>query len=201
MANRSTTRGQAAESGSAEPDRDCTRYIASFWFDDPELWFAQFESQTAYSGITDTQNYGLVAKLDSQTIREVADIVGNPPEKDRYATLKGELIGRLSSSRQEKIRRLLEKEEIGDRSPSKFLRHLKALAGSSTTDEFLGTIWMGRLSPALRPILTVLSPPLEKVAAVADRVYGTLPQASSAPTVGEASSSNGELADMRREMQ
>ena len=152
MANRSTTRGQAAESGSAEPDRDCTRYIASFWFDDPELWFAQFESQTAYSGITDTQKYGLViAKLDSQTIREVADIVGNPPEKDRYATLKGELIGRLSSSRQEKIRRLLEKEEIGDRSPSKFLRHLKALAGSSTTDEFLGTIWMGPPAPGATP--------------------------------------------------
>ena len=202
MANRSTTRGQAAESGSAEPDRDCARYMASFWPDDPELWFAQFESQTG--GITDSQRYSLVlAKLDSRTIREVVDIIGNPPEKDRYATLKGELIGRLSSSRQEKIRQLLEKEEIGDRSPSKFLRHLKALAGSSTTDEFLATIWMGRLPPSLRPILTVLSPdlPLEKVAAVADRAYRALPQAPSAPTVEEASSSsNSELAEVWREL-
>ena len=201
MANRSATRGQAAESGSVEPD--CARYMASFWPDDPELWFAQLESQTG--GLTDSQRYNLVlAKLDSRTIREVADVIANPPEKDRYAAVKGELIGRLSSTRQEKIRQLLEKEEIGDRSPSKFLRHLKALAGSSTTDEFLATIWMGRLPPSLRPILTVLSPdlPLDKVAAVvADRVYRALPQAPSAPTVEEASaSSNSELAEVRREL-
>ena len=200
MANRSATRGQAAESGSVEPD--CARYMASFWPDDPELWFAQLESQTG--GLTDSQRYNLVlAKLDSRTIREVADVIANPPEKDRYAAVKGELIGRLSSTRQEKIRQLLEKEEIGDRSPSKFLRHLKALAGSSTTDEFLETIWMRRLPPSLRPILTVLSPdlPLDKVAAVADRVYKELPQAPSAPAIEEASSSsNSELAEVRREL-
>ena len=82
MANRNTTRAQTAESVNAEPDIDYTRYIASFWPDGPELWFSQFEARTAYGGITDIMRYGLViAKLDAQTINEVSDIVGNPPEK------------------------------------------------------------------------------------------------------------------------
>ena len=61
---------------------------------------------------------------------------------------------------------------------------------------------MSRLPPTLRPILTALSPDLslEKATAIADRVYEILPQVPSALTIGEASSSNSEFADMRREM-
>lgn len=39
----------------------------------------------------------------------------NPPAEGAYETLKSELVKRLSLSQEHKTRRLLEREEIGDR--------------------------------------------------------------------------------------
>ena len=43
------------------------------------------------------------------------------------------------------MKQLLTHEEIGDRRPSQFLRHLKNLAGPDVPDEFLKTLWTSRL--------------------------------------------------------
>ena len=47
---------------------------------------------------------------------------------------------------------LLSHEEMGDREPSQFLRHLKALA-PDVPDDFLRTIWASRLPPHVQAIL------------------------------------------------
>lgn len=65
----------------------------------------------------------------------------------------------------------MEDEEIGDRTPSQFLRRVQELAGSKVQDELLRSIWAGRLPQQLRPIIATLDGPLEKMAETADHVY------------------------------
>ncbi|XP_011705737.1 PREDICTED: uncharacterized protein LOC105460940, partial [Wasmannia auropunctata] len=73
---------------------------------------------------------------------------------------------------EQRIRKLLEQEEIGDRKPSQFLRHLTALAGATVSTELLRTLWLGRLPPQMQAILATRSADdLEDVAEQADRIY------------------------------
>ena len=50
---------------------------------------------------------------------------------------------RLSTSREQRVRQLHSHEEIGDRKPSHFLRHLT----QDLPDDFLRTFWASRLLP------------------------------------------------------
>lgn len=106
------------------------------------------------NGITTdtTKFYYDMSQLETKYAIEVQDIFTNPPDKDKYETLKTELINRLSASQGKRIRQLLEQEEIGDRSPSQFLRHMRRLAGTTVTDEFLRTLWASRLPNMTRKL-------------------------------------------------
>lgn len=76
---------------------------------------------------------------------EMQDIFGNLLEKDKYETLKKELILRLLVSQNQRIRQLLEKEKIADGSPSQFLHRMKNLAGTTVSEDFLPVLWSGLL--------------------------------------------------------
>ncbi|KOC58672.1 hypothetical protein WH47_08639, partial [Habropoda laboriosa] len=141
-----------------------------------DLWFIQMESQFAIAGITmDSAKYHYaMSGLDFQALKEVRDIVRNPPEAGKYEKLKTELIRRLSISEEGKVRQLLAREELGDRKPSQFLRHLSNLAGTSVPESLLETIWMGGLPRNLQAILADLTDlELEKMAECADKIHKT----------------------------
>lgn len=159
-----------------------------FWPEEPALWFAQMEGQFILSNVTAdaTKFYQVIAQLDHRYAKEVKEIITNPPATNKYETLKKELINRLSASRQLKLNQLLRNEELGDRKPSQFLRHLRDLAGSDVTDEFLKTIWTGRLPTNIQTV--VASQPelkLESLADIADKVYEIAPMGP--PQVASAS--------------
>ncbi|XP_029162611.1 uncharacterized protein LOC114934136 [Nylanderia fulva] len=86
------------------------------------------------AGITvDATKFGYaLTSIGPNYTAEVRDIIMNPPAEHAYETLKTELVKRLSLSQEHKTWRLLEHEEIGDRKPSQFLRHLRGLAGNVT---------------------------------------------------------------------
>ncbi|XP_076660566.1 uncharacterized protein LOC143363921 [Halictus rubicundus] len=119
--------------------------IPPFWPEQPELWFRQIEAQFALNGITadTTKFYYILSQLEPKYAVEVQDIFINPPEANKYGTLRSELLKRLSATQGKRIRQLLEQEEIGDRTPSQFLRHMRNLAGTTVSDEFLRTLWSG----------------------------------------------------------
>lgn len=149
-----------------------------FWPEEPALWFAQMEGQFILSNVTAdaTKFYHVVAQLDHRYAKEVKDIITNPPATNKYETLKKELINRLSASRQLRLNQLLRNEELGDRKPSQFLRHLRDLAGSDVTDEFLKTIWTGRLPTNIQTVVASQSElKLENLADIADKVYEIAP--------------------------
>lgn len=75
---------------------------------------------------TEQEKYTCIANaLEPKVAVEVRDMIVTVPETNPYTTLKTQIIKRLSASQEEKTRRLLESEEIGDRKPFKFLRYLQ----------------------------------------------------------------------------
>jgi hypothetical protein len=185
--------------------------VPPFWPEEPEIWFAQVEGQFAISGITSDAtkfNY-VISQLDNKYSREVKDIIINPPVADKYGKLKAELIKRLTASNEKKIQQLLMHEELGDRKPSQFLRHLRSLAGVDVPDDFLRTIWISRLPHGIQTVLAgqPTTAVIEDLADLADRVNDL---ASSTPRVAAVASDvpssvvdeiRKEVSELRRQLQ
>ncbi|XP_076391771.1 uncharacterized protein LOC143266335 [Megachile rotundata] len=147
--------------------------VPPFWPEQPAVWFHQIEAQFVLSGVTvdSTKFYYVMSQLESKYAAEVQDIFDKPPETDKYETLKKELIRRLTASQGERIERLLAKEEMGDRTPSQFLRHMQNLAGTTVSEEFLRTLWSRRLPTMTRAIVNSQPDlPLSKLAEIADQI-------------------------------
>ena len=122
----------------------------------------------------------VVSQLNQQQAAEVEDIITSPPEQEPYDRLKAELVRRLSTSREQRVRQLLSHEEMGDRKPSQFLRHLKGLA-PDVPDDFLRTIWASRLPPHVQAILAGQTEgSLDTASHLADRICEITPQPTTA---------------------
>jgi len=128
--------------------------LPPFWPDRPAIWFAQAEAQFELPAITrQRMKFNcVVSQLNQQQAAEVENIIFSPMEHEPYDRLKAELVRRLSTSREQRVRQLPSHEEMGDRKPSQFLRHLKRLA-PDVPDEFLRTIWASRLPQHVQAIL------------------------------------------------
>lgn len=140
---------------------------------DPELWFNIVDRSFQAAGITvDATKFGYaLTAIGPKYTTEVRDIIMNPPAERAYETLKAELVKRLSASQEHKTRRLLEHEEIGDRKPSQFLRHLRGLAGNVVGDPVLRTIWLSRLPSYIQPhLVTRTADAIEQLADIADAI-------------------------------
>lgn len=149
-----------------------------FYPEKPTLWFAQLESQFALANITsDITRYNhAISSLDPIYASEVEEIIIAPPGSNKYERLKSELVKRLSASREKKVQQLLTHEELGDRKPSAFLRHLQHLAGPSVPEEFLRSIWTSRLPSSTQTITaSQAKATLEEVADLADRIHDVVP--------------------------
>ena len=75
----------------------------------------------------------------------MVDIPEEPPMERKYERMKMALIKRLSGSTSRQIRKILETEVLGDRTPSRFFRHLRSMAGKIVSEEFLKELWLSRL--------------------------------------------------------
>lgn len=183
--------------------------LPPFWADEPAVWFAQIECSFALSGVKDddTKYHYVSAQLEHRYTAEVKDILVNPPAKGKYEKLKSELIKRLSASREKELTQLLMHEELGDRRPSAFLRHLQHLAGPNIPDDFIKTVWTSRLPGNIQ--IVVASQPessLTALADLADKVHDLVPPK---PQVASADAVPGsmieklskEIAELSRQVQ
>lgn len=147
--------------------------VPPFWPEEPEIWFAQIENQFLLANITkDETKFNIVSgDLSQEYARLMKDFYTNPPKENKYDLFKAALVKRLTDSREKKTLQLLQHEDLGDRKPTQFLRHLQSLAGPNMPDEFIRTVWTSRLPTHVQTI--VASQPhssLEAVADLADRV-------------------------------
>lgn len=152
--------------------------LPPFWAEQPAIWFTQAEALFSLAGITNEHAKFLhvISQLDHRCAEELADVITCPPARDPYTTLRTELIRRLSPSKEQRIRQLLTVEEMGDRKPSQFLRHLKSLA-PDMPDDCLRSIWFSRLPHNIQAILAGQSDSsLDSAALCADRIAEVAPQ-------------------------
>lgn len=150
--------------------------IPPFWEDDPAMWFAQIEMQFIMNGVSQdtTKFYYIASTLNQKQATEVRDIILNPPESNKYEKLKTELIRRLSSSEEQKLKQLLQREEIGDRTASQFLRYIRSLANDKLPESLLKTLWISRLPTNTQGILaTIGEKSLDDMAVIADKILET----------------------------
>ena len=139
----------------------------------PEIWCSVTERLFASAGIKsdDAKFDYTIGALDNQAQMEVGDILLNPPPTGAYLKLKAELIKRFSGTQQQKTRRLLDHEELGDRKPSQFLRRLRDLGGAALTEELLRTLWTGRLPRDVQiGLVGRMDDSLDRVAEIADHL-------------------------------
>lgn len=147
--------------------------VPPFWPEEPAVWFAQIEGQFIISNITAdlTKYHYVVGQLEPQYAAEVKDVILNPPDSGRYEKLKAELIKRLSASQERKLQQLLTHEELGDRKPSQFMRHLQNLAGPTVPDHLIRQIWANRLPTHIQTIIaSQTDSALQTVAELADKI-------------------------------
>lgn len=148
-----------------------------FWPEQPAMWFVQIEAQFALHGITadNIKFFHIISQLEPKYALEVQELFSNQPDKDKYEMLKKELIRRSSASQSQRVLQLLETEEIGDRSPSQLLRHMKNLVGTIVPEDCLRTLWARRLPAMTRAAVTVRPDlPLMELAEIADRIQENL---------------------------
>lgn len=176
MATRSTIENEAFVDAADDNGGNVSRVtvkLPPFWPEEPDIWFAQADAQFRVSGIKDeaTKFYYVIAQLEHRYAREVKDLITSPPKDNMYEKLKQELIKRLSVSREQRMRQLLTHEELGDRKPSQFLRHLRTLAAGGVTDDFLRSIWSSRLPSSVQQIIASQSSVrLDELAELADKI-------------------------------
>ncbi|KOX73202.1 hypothetical protein WN51_01793 [Melipona quadrifasciata] len=185
MTTRGNTRAQANEGSSTGSSAEFK--LVPFWPERPKLWFLRAEQKFASRNITDDQSkYDHVMDcLSWQQMDEVMDIIRRPPESGKYEALKEAILRRLTESQSRKIQRLLEREDIGDRTPSEFLRYIRTQAGETVSDDFLKPLWADRLPPLTRAVLAASNVPLDQLAAIADSIEENVQRTSTVSEVKE----------------
>ncbi|KAF7264791.1 hypothetical protein GWI33_022351 [Rhynchophorus ferrugineus] len=181
--------------------------LPAFNPNDPEMWFLQVEWTLKHAGITTSaEKFEIVgAALDPIYTQEVRGLLFNPPPEaeDPFSKLKEALRECLGLSIQNRTRQLLEREEIGDRTPSQFLRRLQSLAGDAAGQDIIKVIWMSQLDPITRASIAAQqgSTKLEDLAKIADNIKDSIgswrPAGGMAPTNNSGSQLAEEFARLR----
>ena len=94
--------------------------LPTFWASQPEVWFAQAEAQFKLRKIEadETKYYYVIAALDQETASRLMDLISQPPEYDKYLTLKDCLTDTFGLNKRERAARLLHFRQLGDSKPS-----------------------------------------------------------------------------------
>ena len=75
--------------------------LPTFWTSQPAVWFAQTEAQFTLRGITTdaTKYFYVLAALDQDTATRLLDLISNPPDNEKYGTLKDRLLSTFGLNR------------------------------------------------------------------------------------------------------
>ncbi|KAJ2937844.1 hypothetical protein O0L34_g17822 [Tuta absoluta] len=128
--------------------------LPSFWQDMPRMWFAQFEAIVRPQNQGDKVKYELViSKLGKDELGYVADLLDNPPETDRYGTIKRRLMTVFEESAESQFNKLIKEMDLGQQRPTQLLMKMRELAKSTGTgDDALKNLWISRMPAYVRAI-------------------------------------------------
>ena len=183
--------------------------LPPYWPADPQIWFAQVESQFKTRNVTSqmTMYDYVVGSLSPDIATEVRDIILKTPDADQYDTLKAALIERTADSEQRRLQQLVTGEELGDRKPSQLLRRMEQLLGdqaAANTQPFLKELFLQRLPSNVRMVLasTPATATIQDLAILADKIMEvSTPPHPSPPIINAVNSDLAtELAQLKQEL-
>ena len=152
-------------------------HLPSFNRSDPQLWFIQAEEQMNVANVTEENSkYSiLVSALPPEVSCEVRDVLLHRPVVNPYTFLKARIFERLCSTLDERLKRLLQEETLGDRRPTQLLIRMQSLIseGSANIDNaVLRSLFLQRMPPHVREILAISGDEtnIERLASMADKI-------------------------------
>ncbi|XP_039313514.1 uncharacterized protein LOC120359582 [Solenopsis invicta] len=195
------------DTGSQEISRISIR-PPKFSKEKPLIWLIQMEAQFATNGITqDLTKYShALQSFDADVISEVSELVTNPPANGKYEALKTRILAEFQDSEEKRLKTLLNQTVLGDQRPSRLLRHMKDLAEDRMSDDLFKSIWLQRLPTNMQTVLSASGDTLtlDKLTAMADKIYDITTPSSSVLQVAEAtastSSREGELCEIVKKL-
>ncbi|CAE1319646.1 unnamed protein product [Acanthosepion pharaonis] len=116
----------------------------------------------------------LVEKLPADIVEEVMDLLENVPDDNPYDRLKEAILKRTGASNEAMLRNLFTQVELGDRTPSQLLRHMRTLLGDNKMSEnIMRSLWLDKLPTTTTQILASMTEETqtEKLADIADRIH------------------------------
>ena len=147
---------------------------------EPRFFFAQAERIFSVNGVTDEHQkfVAIITAIPQNVLLEVSHLIYNPDASRPYSMLRDSLIQSNSVSDVQKITNLLENEQMGDRKPSSFLRHIKSFFGANAPvveQSVIKPLFLSRLPKSIAHVLAMLddSESLDSIALKADRIYDT----------------------------
>ncbi|MES9975809.1 MAG: hypothetical protein ABW094_16250 [Candidatus Thiodiazotropha sp.] len=126
----------------------------------------------------------------------------NPDTDAPYDKLKAALLQRTAISEEKRLNQVLNDLQLGDQTPSQFLRRMRQAAeGCRFDDKLLRHLWMQRLPENIQAIISpfVETSALDDLASSADKVAERL-YSSSITHIAASPTPNSELADLLREV-
>lgn len=180
--------------GNAQRQNHQNPHIPKFTKHNPQLYFAQVERAFAFHNITtDSNKFDLiVCRLEEDILSAVEDLVTNPPDDNKYTTIKERLISIFAESSESKLRRLLLGGDTEGLKPSEILAHIRRLAPEKNNEAIIRTIFLGKMPETIRPLLTVWEDQdLCKLAKVADKMLEANNNAVSAIALAPSHSDTG----------
>jgi hypothetical protein len=144
----------------------------------------------------------VISQLEHRYGSEVEGTITSPAKHNPYTTLRTGLVGWLSTFKEQRFRDLLTLEELGDRKPSQFLRHLRNLP-PELPDGFLRSIWASRLPSHIRIVLAGQPEvDLDTAAGCADRINeaATQPSLANVTPLPEITALRQQVEDLRRQV-
>ncbi len=123
--------------------------IPNPWPDNTEMWLTAVYFQIITHGITQglTKFHYIVGTLTPDLAHRLRHFICLPPSEKPYTALREAIVKLTALANRQRYFALLIGVELGDRSPSQFLRHLRNLIGDSKVDDgFLRQTFLGKLS-------------------------------------------------------
>lgn len=146
--------------------------LPPFYAEDVTIWWSQVERRLALANLTtEKTRYDYVtAALPMEVARKVSDLISKEPAHLPFTTLKQRILGEFEPTNSEKLNKLLEGCELGDKKPSALLREMKELAGGRVDNDILRKLFFKQLPDFLTKIfITTSVTDLDAAAAAADK--------------------------------
>lgn len=162
----------------------------------PRVWFHQIEAVFTTRRITNqsTKFLYVIQSLPGDVAAEVEDLLENIPPENPYDVLRAAIISRTGQSETKMLRDLFTTVELGDRTPSQLLRHMRSLLGGKKLgDDILRQLWLDKLPSNMCHLLTAFAEgnSLEQLASMGDKImesYPSKPVCSASKPLNESSS-------------